>query len=145
MLLSGSFRVHIDRAREIWLVDPAPKVIEKFQKAVDQLQTFMQSKGLACEPSQVVNLRGDIAKAEFINHFKEVQSSRPIGAIHRPRRPEQTEHRANTARDALRGFKAMYLDTALDLKRKQGKGDETETTVQQLEFDLVVFSSAHRL
>ena len=63
----------IDRAREIWLVDPAPKVVEQYKAAVGKLETFMAAKGLACEPSQVVNLKGDTAKAEFINHFKEVQ------------------------------------------------------------------------
>src|SRR5690606_22657085 len=62
-----------DQAREIWLVDPAPKVVEDFKKKVDALQKFMESKGLSCEPSDVHNLKGDVAKAEFINHFKEVQ------------------------------------------------------------------------
>ena len=64
-LFSGGAK---DKAREIWLVDPAPKVVEAFQKKVDELQTFMESKGLTCEPSQVHNLKGDTAKAEFINH-----------------------------------------------------------------------------
>jgi len=132
-----------DRAREIWLVDPAPKVVEKFQKAVDQLESFMQSKGLACEPSQVFNLKGDIAKAEFINYFKEVQKLKTQLEQYTDlddQSRQSIEQKMPT--ETLRGFKAVYLDTAMELKRKQGKGDDTESTVQQLEFDLVLFSSA---
>jgi type I restriction enzyme R subunit len=33
------------QSREIWLVDPAPKVIAAFQKKVEDLQHFMESKG----------------------------------------------------------------------------------------------------
>jgi type I restriction enzyme, R subunit len=133
----------IDRAREIWLVDPAPKVVEKFQKAVDQLQTFMQSRGLACEPSQVVNLKGDTAKAEFINHFKVVQKLTTQLEQYTDL-DDQSKHaiEQKLPTDTLRSFKAAYLDTALELKRKQGKGDETDTAVGQLEFDLVLFASS---
>jgi type I restriction enzyme R subunit len=61
------------QAREIWLVDSAPKVIEKLQGAVQKLDGFMKSQGLVTAPSAVQNLKGDAAKAAFINHFKEVQ------------------------------------------------------------------------
>ena len=61
------------QAKEIWLVEPAPVVIDKLKTAVKKLDTFMQSQGLTCVPEQVVNLKGDNARAEFINHFKEVQ------------------------------------------------------------------------
>jgi len=133
----------IDKAREIWLVDPAPKVVEKYQKAVDQLQTFMQAKGLPCEPSQVVNLKGDTAKAEFINHFKEVQKLKTQLEQYTDldeQSKDSIEQKLPT--DTLRSFKAAYLDTALELKRMQGKGDEAEPEVQQLEFDLVLFASS---
>jgi len=62
-----------DRAKEIWLVDPAPKVIEKLERATDALKEFMQSQGLDCKPEEVANLRGDEARAGFINIFKKVQ------------------------------------------------------------------------
>ena len=132
-----------DKAREIWLVDPAPKVIAKYQQAVNQLQTFMKNKGLECAPSQVVNLKGDTAKAEFINHFKEVQKLKTQLEQYTDL-DENSKQNIETKlpTDSLRGFKAMYLDTAQELKRKQGKGDEAEDAVQQLEFDLVLFSSA---
>ena len=133
----------IDRAREIWLVDPAPKVVEQYQTAVNKLETFMAAKGLPCEPSQVVNLKGDTAKAEFINHFKEVQKLKTQLEQYTDlddQSRQTIEKKLPTG--TLRSFKAAYLDTALELKRKQGKGDEAGPEVQQLEFDLVLFASS---
>lgn len=139
-LFSGAAK---DKAREIWLVDPAPKVVEKYKEAVGKLQTFMESKGLACEASQVVNLKGDTAKAEFINHFKDVQKLKTQLEQYTDldeQSKQAIEQKLPT--DTLRSFKAAYIDTALELKRKQGKGEETEPEVQQLEFDLVLFASS---
>ena len=139
-LFSGGAK---DKAREIWLVDPAPKVVEAFQKKVDELQTFMESKGLTCEPSQVHNLKGDNAKVEFINHFKDVQKLKTQLEQYTDLDEQSKaviEQKLPT--DTLRGFKAIYLDTAMDLKRKQGKSDDNEEAVEQLEFDLVLFASS---
>ena len=44
--------------------------------------------------------------------------------------------------DTLRAFKGMYLETAQRLKAKQDKGGDTVGTVQQLDFEFVLFSSA---
>lgn len=131
-----------DRAKEIWLVDPAEKVVEKYTAAVANLETFMAGKGLACEPAQVANLKGDSAKAEFINHFKEVQKLKAQLEQYTDLDADSKltiEERLPT--DTLRGFKAMYLDTALELRRKQGKTEDPNPDVQQLEFDLVLFAS----
>ncbi len=139
-LFSGGAK---DKAREIWLVDPAPKVVEAFQKKVDELQAFMESKGLSCEPSDVHNLKGDTAKAEFINHFKEVQKLKTQLDQYTDLDEESKaaiEQKLPT--DTLRGFKAIYLDTAMDLKRKQDTSDDNEESVEQLEFDLVLFASS---
>lgn len=139
-LFSGGAK---DKAREIWLVDPAPKVVEKFEKAVELLQEFMKSKGLSCTPSQVHNLKGDTAKAQFINHFKEVQKLKTQLDQYTDLDEESKaviEHKLPT--DSLRGFKAIYLDTALELKRKQGKNEDNQGTIEQLEFDLVLFASS---
>jgi len=133
----------IDRAREIWLVDPAPKVVEQYKTAVCKLETFMAAKGLPCEPSQVVNLKGDTAKAEFIDHFKEVQKLKTQLEQYTDlddQSKQTIEQQLPT--DTLRSFRAAYLDTALELKRKQGKDDEAGPEVQQLEFDLVLFASS---
>jgi post-segregation antitoxin (ccd killing protein) len=54
------------QAREIWLVDKAPVVIEKLQGAVQKLDAFMKSQGLDCAPEAVPNLKGDEARSAFI-------------------------------------------------------------------------------
>lgn len=131
-----------DKAREIWLVDPAPKVVGQYTEAVAKLVTFMADNGLACEPAQVANLKGDSAKANFITHFKEVQKLKTQLEQYTDL-DEQSRQTIETKLpiDTLRGFKAMYLDTALELRRKQGKTEDSNTDVQQLEFDLVLFAS----
>ncbi|HRJ51526.1 MAG TPA: type I restriction endonuclease subunit R [Candidatus Thiothrix moscowensis] len=132
-----------DRAKEIWLVDPAEKVVEKYTAAVANLETFMAGKGLACEPAQVANLKGDSAKAEFINHFKEVQKLKTQLEQYTDLDAEsKTTIETRLPTDTLRGFKAMYLDTALELRRKQGKTEDPNPDVEQLEFDLVLFASS---
>ncbi len=62
-----------EQAREIWLVEKAPVVIQKLEAAVQKLDAFMKSQGLDCAPSAVANLKGDAAKTVFIERFKEVQ------------------------------------------------------------------------
>jgi type I restriction enzyme R subunit len=133
-------------AREIWLVDKAPVVIQKLETAVQKLDDFMKSQGLACTPSDVANLKGDAARAAFITHFKEVQrlktqldqytdlSGENKAAI------EQVLPEEN-----LRGFKGQYLETAKRLREQQGKsGDKPGSTdaVDQLDFEFVLFASA---
>ena len=47
-----------EQAKKIWLVDPAPVVIEKYKEAVAALGDFMRQNNLACEPQEVYNLKG---------------------------------------------------------------------------------------
>lgn len=131
------------RAREIWLVDEAPVVVKKYEKAIAGLQGFMQSKGLTCEPPQVANLQGDTARAGFIEHFKKVQKLK----TQLQQYTDLSEDNQNTIEeqlpaDTLLAFKAAYLETAQELRRKQGKGSETEDVVEQLDFELVLLASA---
>ncbi|TOJ02766.1 type I restriction endonuclease subunit R, EcoR124 family, partial [Vibrio parahaemolyticus] len=133
-------------AELVWLVDPAPVVVEKYKQAVDKLEAFMQKQGLACEPSEVTNLQGDAQRASFINHFKEVQKFKNQLEQYTELDDEQKAQVAATLPiDTLRGFKGAYLETAKDLKRKldtnEGKGDLPEE-VEQLEFEFVLFASA---
>jgi type I restriction enzyme R subunit len=140
-LFSGAAK---DRAKEIWLVDPAPVVVEKYQAAVDKLESFMKDKGLECTPSDVSNLKGDSARAEFINHFKEVQKLKTqIDQYTELDEKQQQTIEKTLPVDSLRGFKGAYLETAQDLKRKQDQNNEdTEDEVQQLDFEFVLFASA---
>jgi len=132
----------IAKAKEIWLVDPAPTVIGKLKSAVDKLETFMKAQELDCAPEQVANLKGDTARAEFINRFKEVQRLKTqLDQYTDLGEDQQAQVEQLLPEDTLRGFKGVYLDTAQRLKAQQGK-DKGDTTVQQLEFEFVLFASA---
>lgn len=132
-----------NRAREIWLVDSAPTVIKKLNDAVADLETFMTSQGLDCTPESVNNLQGDSARGEFITRFKEVQRLKTQLDQYTDLNREEAE-RVNKLlpEEQLRGFKGAYLETAQRLKAQQAKGGEPDDPVQQLEFELVLFSSA---
>ena len=132
-----------DRAKEIWLVDPAPKVIEKLHDAVAGLETFMASQGLDCTPENVNNLQGDTSRGEFITRFKEVQRLKTQLDQYTDLDQEQVEQvNELLPEEQLRGFKGAYLETAQRLKAQQAKGDKPNDPVQQLEFELVLFGSA---
>lgn len=132
-----------ERAREIWLVDPAPVVVEKLEGAVRQLEAFMQSQGLECRPEDVANLRGDEARAAFINHFKEVQRLRTQLDQYTDL---DEETRASIEEllpsDTLRAFQGVYLDVAAQLKERQGKSADPNDPVEKLDFEFVLFDSA---
>lgn len=138
-----------EQAREIWLVDKAPVVIQKLETAVQKLGDFMKSQGLSCTPSAVANLKGDAARAAFVTHFKEVQRLKTqldqytdLGDDHKAT-IEQVLPNEN-----LRGFKGQYLETAKRLKAQQGKGGKEggspgeEKEVDQLDFEFVLFASS---
>lgn len=134
----------IDKAKEIWLVDAAPKVIEKYKEAVTYLNQFMESKGLVCSPSEVSNLKGDGARAGFINAFKEVQRYKTQLDQYTDLQKTQAETIEKILpEDDLRSFKSVYLDTAKRLQAEQKKkGDKAPEEVQLLDFEFVLFSSA---
>jgi len=132
------------KAKEIWLVDPAPAVIGKYEKAVNDLNTFMTSYGLTCKPEEVNNLKGDQARVEFINRFKEIQRLKTQLDQYTDITLDQTNKiETLLPQDDLRSFKGMYLETAKRLKAKQEKlGDTATPDLQQLDFEFVLFASA---
>ncbi|HPE72280.1 MAG TPA: type I restriction endonuclease subunit R [Candidatus Competibacter sp.] len=136
-----------NRSREIWLADPAPKVIAKLDAAVAQLENFMQAQGQPCTPDAVNNLKGDAARAGFINRFKEVQRLKTQLDQYTDLSEEQQQQiEQRLPEEQLRGFKGMYLVTAQRLKAQQGKSGEEasadQQAIEQLEFEFVLFSSA---
>jgi type I restriction enzyme, R subunit len=132
-----------NRAKEIWLVDPAPEVIQQLDGAISQLEKFMISQGLTCTPEEVNNLKGDAARGEFINHFKEVQRLKTQLDQYTDLSDEQADSvEALLSEDQLCGFRGMYLQTAQRLQAEQAKGGDADDPVQQLEFELVLFSSS---
>ncbi len=134
-------------AKEIWLVDKAPVVITKLQTAVQSLSDFMQSQGLANMPEAVPNLKGDAARSQFINLFKEVQRLKTQLDQYTDLTKENTQTIEQVLpKEQLQGFKGVYLETAQRLKEKQekgGKNDEgADPEVQQLDFEFVLFASS---
>ena len=138
-----------EQAREIWLVDKAPVVIDKLKEAVQKLDSFLKTQGLDCAPEAVPNLKGDAARAAFINHFKEVQRLK----TQLDQYTDLTADNKATIEQVLpeeqhRGFKGAYLETAQRLKAQQGKGkgagdgQPTPQNVDQLDFEFVLFASA---
>jgi type I restriction enzyme, R subunit len=131
-----------EQAREIWLVDKAPVVIQKLEAAVQKLDAFMKSHGLDTAPSAVANLKGDAAKAVFIERFKEVQ--RPKTQL--DQYTDLTEENKGSIQHVLpeethRGFRGAYLETAQKLKEQRGK-TEPDDDVDQIDFEFVLFASA---
>jgi type I restriction enzyme, R subunit len=135
-----------EQAREIWLVDKAPVVIQKLEAAVQKLDAFMKSQGLDTAPSAVANLKGDAAKAVFIERFKEVQRLK----TQLDQYTDLTEENKGSIQHVLpeethRGFRGAYLETAQKLKEQRGKtSDKTEpdNDVDQIDFEFVLFASA---
>ena len=136
-----------EKAREIWLVDKAPVVIKKLEDAVQKLDDFMKSQGLDTAPSAVPNLKGDAAKAAFINHFKEVQRLK----TQLDQYTDLTGEDAATIeqilpKENLLGFRGQYLETAQKLRAQQGKGGKDDggpsPEVDQVDFEFVLFASA---
>lgn len=141
VLFSGA---NVDNPKEIWIVDAAPKVIVQYKEAVANLNEFMESKGLDCSPSEVNNLKGDEARAEFINTFKEVQRLKTQLDQYTDLEETQSETiEALLTEDNLRSFRSAYIDTAKRLKVQQDKkSGNTPQDIQQLDFEFVLFSSA---
>ena len=131
------------RAKEIWLVDPAPKVVEKLDKAVKELEAFMEAQGLECKPEEVSNLKGDAARCEFINKFKEVQRLRTQLEQYTEIEEKDAEKIEELLpEDTLRAFRGAYIDVAQRLKAEQGKNTEDrEPEIEQIDFEFVLFSS----
>ena len=134
-----------DNPKEIWLVDSAPKVIEKFQDAVRKLSEYMQSQELECRAEDVYNLQGDEARAGFINSFKEVQRYKTqLEQYTDIDEQERAKIEELFSEEALRSFRGAYLETAQQLRklREKGKGQEVSQQVEDLDFEFVLFASA---
>ncbi|MFJ7482846.1 type I restriction endonuclease subunit R [Bacillus thuringiensis] len=141
-LFSG--KENSSRAKEIWLVDPAPVVVEKLDKAVADLEEFMESQGLECKPEQVSNLKGDAARGEFINKFKEVQRLKTqLDQYTDIKEEQEAKIEELLPEDTLRAFRGVYIETAQMLKAQQGKDiRDKDPVIEQIDFEFVLFSSA---
>ncbi|MBL0078274.1 MAG: type I restriction endonuclease subunit R [Bacteroidetes bacterium] len=132
------------KAKEIWLVDPAPVVIDKYKQAVEALGVFMQEHNLVSEPQEVYNLKGDAARIAFIKNFKEVQRLKTQLDQYTDITEEQkTKIEAILPKETLQEFRSSYIETAKQLREIQQKdGDQATPEIQQLDFEFVLFASA---
>jgi type I restriction enzyme R subunit len=133
-----------DKAKEIWMVDPAPVVIDDYQKAVEALGDFMEEHNLVNEPQEVYNLRGDAAKIAFIKNFKEVQRLKTqLDQYTDLDEEQQITIETILPKDKLQEFKSSYIEKAKELRKiQQEQGDDAPEDIQQLDFEFVLFASA---
>ena len=116
----------------------------KLKNAMTQLEDFMSSQGVACEPSEAYNLKGDNARAGFLNLFKEVQRYKTqLGQYTDLSEEQKQEIEVILPADTQRAFKGVYLDMAQRYKEQTSKKDAVlPQEIEQLDFEFVLFSSA---
>lgn len=133
-----------DEAREIWLVDPAPVVIEKYKEAVAKLGDFMKQENLVCEPSEVYGLRGDVARITFVKNFKEIQRLKTqLDQYTDLDDAQKSVIEAILPTDKLQEFRSSYIETAKQLRKiQQTQGGNASPEIQELDFEFVLFASA---
>ena len=134
-----------DKGKEYWLVEPAPKVVENYQKAVRQLQTVMNGMGLECAPDEVINIPNGENAASFIDAFKEVQrQALRIGQyVDLPEELQATVEQT-MPEDTLQQFRTAYLDLARRNREPKPptSGGTPEGDNGGIDFELSLFSSA---
>lgn len=132
------------QAKEIWLVDPAPLIIDKFKDAVEKLGIFMQEHNLVNEPQEVYNLKGDAARIAFVKNFKEVQRLKTQLDQYTDLDIEQkAKIDGILPKETLQEFRSSYIETAKQFREiQQKKGEDTPPEIQQLDFEFVLFASA---
>lgn len=142
-----------DTARQVWLVEPAESINKKYKKAISDLKNFMSIHNLEFKASEVANLRGDEAKAGFINYFKEIQRYKTqlsqytdfvnVDDINSQIVSEPQAGYGFTDEDLL-AFRGAYLDLAYSLKkrRENKKNENVSDEIQELDFEFVLFASA---
>ena len=142
-----------EEARQIWLVEPASVIKKKFYEAVNNLRDFMTLHELDFKAEEVHNLKGDAAKADFINRFKEVQRLKTQLDQYTDLVEVEDDSNGNQVAeppapygftdDDLRAFRGAYLDLARDLKGKREKSyGNVADEVEDLDFEFVLFASA---
>lgn len=134
-----------EQAREIWLVDKPPIVIEKLKEAKTALDAFLKCQGLSGKPDDIANLKGDAARAAFIEHFKKVQKLQLQLDQYTDLSAEQEQQIEQVLpKDDLRAFRGQYLEMAEKLKQQRERPgvDRAMNDVDQLDFEFVLFASA---
>lgn len=135
-------------AAKIWLTKSAEEVVELLDVAVQRLYTMMKSYGLEPEPEEVPNLKGDAARADFVEIFKDVQRSILQLDQYIDIPPElQARIDAIMPPEKRLAFRTAYLELGRELRQKraaESPDDASEPTdvMQDIDFELVLFASA---
>ena len=88
-----------ERAKEIWLVDPAPVVIDKLETAVKKLDPSCNRRGWPAHRKKCPISRAMRPAVVFINLFKEVQRLKTQLDQYTDLTPEEhRQHRAGASR-----------------------------------------------
>lgn len=132
------------KAKEIWMVDPAPVVIDKYKEAVEKLGNFMKEHNLLSAPDEVYNLKGNAAKIAFVKNFKEVQRFKTqLDQYTDITEEQQAKIEEILPYDRLQEFRSSYIETAKQFREIQQKeGENAPTAIQELDFEFVLFASA---
>ena len=148
-----------EQAKEIWLVDKAPVVIEQLKAARQELDDFLHFHGLEARPEAALNLKGDNARVAFVRKFKEIQRlSTQLDQYTDLTDEQRREIEKTLPKDDARAFRGVYLETAKRLKAKQDRTGQTpgfadgvfetedggygSNSIDQLDFEFVLFASA---
>lgn len=134
----------VNNPREIWLVDPAPVVMNKFKRAIEELTVFMQKNNLSLNSDEAYNLKGDAAKIAFIEKFKEAQRFKlQLEQFTDLSEDQKAEIEALLPKDTFQNFRSAYIETARQFQKRQEKeGRDAPEEIQQLDFEFVLFASA---
>ena len=135
-------------AAKIWLTKSAEEVVELLDVAVQRLYTMMKSYGLEPEPEEVPNLKGDAARADFVEIFKDVQRSILQLDQYIDIPPElQARIDAIMPPEKRLAFRTAYLELGRELRQKRDAESpddaaEPTTVMQDIDLELVLFASA---
>lgn len=129
----------------IWLVDKAPVVIDRLKDAMQKLTSFLHALGVEATPQAVANLKGDDARAGFIQRFKEVQRLKTqLDQYTDLTEEDSAKIEQILPKDELLGFRGAYLQAAQRLREGRLKPADkpAQTTPDDLDFEFVLFASA---
>lgn len=135
-------------AAKIWLVEPAEVKVEQLEEAAQDLRSMMESHGLKPEPEEVPNLKGDAARANFVEQFKPLQRILIQLDQYVDTPPElQARIDAIISPDERQAFRTAYLELARELRQKRAAESadgaaEPTTVMQDIDLELVLFASA---
>ena len=132
----------VEKGKEYWLVEPAERVVEKYQSAVSKLQTVMNAMGLECRPSEVVNIPQGENTTNFIEAFKDVQrlSLKLDQYVDLPDEVQSAISDTLPVED-LQAFRTAYVDLARRSRPSEPQGPRTPEG-DEPDFELSLFSSA---